>query len=225
MVLTQDTGPVWDKPVDVPEQWIQHVDDNVASKLPQGSHIKGIFPSGASYWTRTAEIQTEQADGTPMSFFLKVTRNETGKAMVSGEFVSMKTLHDTLPYLTPTPFAWGTYAADPNVHFFLCSFVEMNDDLPNVNALSSSLAELHMKGLSPNSKYGFPVPTLQGTIPQYTAWADSWEEFFTKSIELVIDNERKSQGPDPEMQMLCQATLEKVVPRLLRPLETGGRTI
>lgn len=145
--------------------------------------------------------------------------------MVSGEYVSMKTLHDTLPYFTPTLYAWGTYAADPNVHFFLCGFVEMSDDLPDINALSSSLAELHKKGTSPNGKFGFSVPTLQGTIPQYTEWTDSWEDFFTKSFELVMSNEQKSQGPDPEMQELCQATVEKVIPRLLRPLETGGRKI
>ena len=145
--------------------------------------------------------------------------------MVSGEFVSMKTLHNTLPYLTPTPYAWGTYVADPNVHFFLCDFVEMNDDLPDVNALAAGLAELHTKGLSPNGKYGFHVPTLQGTIPQYTEWTDTWEEFFTKSIKLVMDNEERSQGSDPEVQHLCQETLSKVVPRLLRPLETGGRHI
>jgi len=82
MVQTNDPEPVWDKPTDVPEKWIQTVDDNVyASKsflcdreptkaqiltkaeLPPGSKVKGIYPYGASYWTRTAEIQTEQADG------------------------------------------------------------------------------------------------------------------------------------------------------------------
>lgn len=145
--------------------------------------------------------------------------------MVSGEYLSMKTLHDTLPHLTPVPYAWGTYAADSNIHFFLCGFVEMDDDLPDVTALSSSLAQLHKKGLSPNGKYGFSQPTLQGTIPQYTEWTDSWEDFFTKSITLVMDNEEKSQGSDPEMQELREAVLKKVLPRLLRPLETGGRKI
>ena len=92
MVVTNDPEPVWDKPVDVPEKWIQSVDNNVlASKaldcsgsprshchhltkveLPPGSQVKGIFPYGASYWTRTAEIQTVQAEGAPLSFFLKV---------------------------------------------------------------------------------------------------------------------------------------------------------
>ena len=145
--------------------------------------------------------------------------------MVSGEFVSMTSLHDTLPYLTPLPVAWGTYAADSNVHFFLCGFVEMADELPDVQALAASLAELHLKGVSHNGKYGFHVPTLQGTIPQYTEWTDSWEEFFAKSLRLVMENEERSQGPDDEVKQLYAETLSKLVPRLLRPLETGGRSI
>ncbi|KAI9703666.1 MAG: hypothetical protein M1836_007436 [Candelina mexicana] len=246
MVLTKDPEPVWDKEVDVAEHWIQFVDESVSAsklfvsgfdfarddecrlrnvELPQGSRIKDISPCGASYWTRTAEIETEQMDGTQLSFFLKVTQNDTGKAMVFGEFVSMKALHDTLPYFSPTPFAWGSYASDPNIHFFLCGFVDMAKDLPDIQSFAASLAELHLKGLSPNGKYGFSVPTLQGTVPQYTDWTDSWEEFFSKSIRLVMENEERSQGPDPEMKQLCEATLNIVVPRLLRPLETGGRQI
>lgn len=34
MVPTHDTEPVWDKPPDVEEKWIEYVDDNLlASKL------------------------------------------------------------------------------------------------------------------------------------------------------------------------------------------------
>lgn len=97
MVVTKDPEPVWDKEVDVPEKWIQFVDGNVSKsklfisdfdvlgnngcrlrkvELPQGSRIKGISPCGASYWTRTAEIETEQVDGTQLSFFLKVAKHD-----------------------------------------------------------------------------------------------------------------------------------------------------
>ena len=155
----------------------------------------------------------------------QVTQNDTGKAMVSGEYTSMKTLHDTLSYLTPAPLAWGSYATDSNIHYFLCSFVEMTDDLPDTKELMAGLAELHRTGLSPNGQFGFDVPTLQGTVPQYVTWTDSWEEFFSNSIRRVMENEEKSQGSDVEVQRLCQEILTKVVPRLLRPLETGGRTI
>ena len=81
---------IWDKPKEVPEWVIEKVDDNVLAslfslkcqtlwrtyisvELPPGSEVKGIFPHGASYWTRTAAIQTQQADGAPRTFFLKVS--------------------------------------------------------------------------------------------------------------------------------------------------------
>lgn len=145
--------------------------------------------------------------------------------MVSGEFVSMTSIRDAVPYLTPTPIAWGTYAADPDIHFFLCEYVEMSGKVPDTDLLGKGLAELHKNTPSPNGKYGFPVPTYQGTKAQYTEWTDSWEEFFTKSIKKVFAAEEKAQGFDAEVRALEDAIIEKVIPRLLRPLETGGRKI
>ena len=72
--------------IDVPEEVITYVDENVLaskdslaplmgttnnvySELPPGTQVNGIFPHGASYWTRTAETETEQADVSPRSFF------------------------------------------------------------------------------------------------------------------------------------------------------------
>ncbi|KAL8670998.1 MAG: hypothetical protein Q9168_004490 [Polycauliona sp. 1 TL-2023] len=225
MAITDDPEPVWDEPNTVPEEWIETVDENVAAKLPAGSQIKGILKHAKSYWTRTARIETEQADGTPRSFFLKVTQNDVGKAMVFGEFESMKALHSASPAFTPEPIVWGTFAQTDEAHFILCEFIEMTNKLPAIAESMKMLADLHKASPSPTGKYGFHVPTLQGTIPQFTEWTDSWEVFFTKSIKLVFDNEERSQGPDPEVQRLCKETLDKVVPRLLRPLETGGRHI
>jgi hypothetical protein len=41
------------------------------SEFPPGTEIEGIRPHGASYYTRTAEVSTRMADGTPRSYFLK----------------------------------------------------------------------------------------------------------------------------------------------------------
>ena len=193
--------------------------------MPPGSNVKAITPFGSSYWTRTAKIATVQADGSDLSLFLKVAQRETGKAMVSGEFVSMTTIQKALPTIVPHPYASGTYASDPNIHFFLCGFVNMAEGLPDVQGLARSLAQLHKNGVSPDGRYGFYVPTLQGTIPQYTEWTKTWEEFFSHSIRRVFENEERSQGYDKEVHDLCRSILEKVVPRLLRPLETGKRKI
>ena len=50
--------------------------------------------------------------------------------MVSGEFSSMTSLHSAIPDATPEPVGWGTYASSPNVHFFLCHFIDMRDEVP-----------------------------------------------------------------------------------------------
>lgn len=144
--------------------------------------------------------------------------------MVAQEFASMKLLYDALPDLVPKPIAHGTYAANPNIHFFMSEFVEMTDDVPDPSFMES-IAELHIKAISPNGKFGFSVPSFQRTVPQYTEWNDSWEEFFSNSLKHVFELEEKTHGPDKELKTLETAILQKVVPRLLRPLETGGRTI
>ena len=145
--------------------------------------------------------------------------------MVTGEFASMRALFETLPKFVPEPIGTGTYASDPEIHFFCCELINMTDEIPEIQAFSSTLAELHTKGLSPNGMYGFDVPTYKGTIPQYTAWHATWEESYYHSMKWFMHAEETSQGEDKEMQELCQGILDKVIPRLLRPLETGGRQI
>jgi len=148
------------------------------------------------------------------------------QAMVSGEFFSQSTLHEAVPDFTPKPYAWGTYAADPNIYFFLCEFVDMDEaTLPDPQKFARGLAKLHRTTISPTGKYGFPVATLQGTVPQFADWTDTWEEFFSRSFKALVEHEERSQGPDPEMHKLLEATFSTVIPRLLRPLETRGRSI
>ena len=95
----------------------------------------------------------------------------------------------------------------------------------DIQTFTAKVAELHTKGVSPTGKYGFSVPTFMGQMPQYTAWTDSWEEFFTNSMQQLMAIIEESQGPDVELKMLFGQMISKVIPRLLRPLETGGRQI
>ena len=119
--------------------------------------------------------------------------------MVAQEFVSMKTLYDIVPDLLPKPIAYGTYAANANIHFFVSEFVEMTDDVPDTSFMAA-LADLHSKTISPNNKYGFSVPSFQRTVPQYTQWSDSWEEFFSYSLKHVFEAEEKIHGPDKDIE-------------------------
>lgn len=145
--------------------------------------------------------------------------------MVKGEFASMKALHSIMPDFVPRPIGCGSYASNPDIHFFLCDYINMQDGLPEIEHFVDKLAELHEKGIASNGKYGFELPTYKGIIPQYTDWHDTWEEAYHHSMKWFVYAEEKSQGPDDEMTDLCNGLFEKVIPRLLRPLETGGRQI
>lgn len=137
----------------------------------------------------------------------------------------MSALYDAMPDIVPKPLGWGTYENQHDVHFFLCNFHEMTDDIPDVTNFPSMLAQLHKNGVSPNGKFGFPITTYQGRLPQDTTECDTWEECFTRSIQRFFEQEEESQGYDEEMVELRNAILKKVIPRLLRPLETGGRKV
>lgn len=155
----------------------------------------------------------------------QVAQGDIGSAMVMGEFFSMTTLHEAIPEATPAPIAWGTYTSDSNIHFFICQCVDVIDEIPDIETFTAKVAELHTKTSSPNGKYGFTVPTYLGQMAQYNTWTDSWEDFFTVSMEKLMTTIEESQGPDEELREMFAQTMSKVVPRLLRPLETGGRQI
>ena len=95
---------------------------------------------------------------------------------MSSELVSMTLIRNTVPDLAPLPIASGTYAADSDIHFYLCSFHDMKDDIPDIQDLAAKVAELHQKGLSPNGKYGFSVSTYQS----------KWLVFFYASIVILL---------------------------------------
>lgn len=137
----------------------------------------------------------------------------------------MKAIHDILLGFVPEPLATGTYASKPEINFFLMRFVDMTDEVPEVESFPEKIAEMHRKGVSPNGKYGFHVPTNEGALQQPNTWTSSWEQFFTDLIQRCFDWEQQMHGENEEMQSLFKQLVEKVIPRLLRPLETGGNEI
>lgn len=101
----------------------------------------------------------------------------------------------------------------------------MTDEVPEPEQLPVKLAELHTKAISPTGKYGFSVPTNMGAHTQQNEWTSSWEKSFTNILNTMFEFEQEMHGTNKEMQQMHQVMLTKVVPRLLRPLETSGREI
>ncbi|KAI0010580.1 Fructosamine kinase-domain-containing protein [Xylariaceae sp. FL0662B] len=209
----------------IPQYLIEDVDDNVKALLPDGTEIISIDPHGNSSWSRTAEIQTE-LDGQPVSYFLKVNNNQSGEIMYRCEFESLKAIYDAIPGFCPRPLGCGHYAGDPSAHFLLSEFVDMIDEPADVVLLPQRLAELHKKAVAPDGQYGWHVPMTGGQLPVRVSKSQSWEDFFTRYMRFLFRAEEIARGPrPPEMEKLVTALFNRIIPRLLRPLETGGRDI
>lgn len=144
---------------------------------------------------------------------------------MNSEYKAMCLLHEVMPEMTPKPIACGTYREIPETHFFLSSFVNMSKKIPNVSDFPELVARLHKRGESPDGKFGFPHVMCVGTRPMPVPPCESWEECFTRMIQDEFDREDRVQGIDTEISALKSNIMDKVVPRLLRPLESNGRTV
>jgi protein-ribulosamine 3-kinase len=151
---------------------------------------------------------------------------ELGRVMLLGEYESMKALHNVSPDFAPHPLGHGTYESDPDMHFFICDFIEMANQLPDKTKFCSALADLHRKSTEQsNGKFGFHIDTYNAKLPQDNRWNISWEAFYLRGMQQLFELEEAAQGPSEELKELLPAFYEKVIPRLLRPLETGGNEL
>ncbi|KAI1314240.1 Fructosamine kinase-domain-containing protein [Xylaria venustula] len=186
---------------------------------------------GMSLWGQTAKIVAGLPDGTRENYFLKwVQRGETGRLMMEGEFESLKAIYSVSPDFAPQPYAWGRFSEDvlssESTYFILMQFREVGEQPPNPLKFPARLAEFHKKSKSPTGKFGFHITTCHSKLPQITnCWEDSWETLYKKQLAQMIFLDKEKHGEWPEFQKLCQLTLEKVIPRLLGPLQSEGRTI
>lgn len=145
--------------------------------------------------------------------------------MASSEYLSMKALYGIMPEIVAEPIAWGSYVEEPDTYFFLCRFCEMSGEIPDLHEFPKLIAEMHKRGVSPTGQFGMPLVTYSGRNPLYFPPSDSWEECFSRGLEMIFDMEEETHGPDEELQELREGVMTTVIPRLLRPLQSQGRTL
>lgn len=108
----------------------------------------------------------------------------------------------------------------------LADFREIGKQPSDPVKLTARLAELHKNSVSSTGQFGFHITTCQGMITQITdCWESSWELLYRKQLAHVRKLDIAKNGPWPEFEHLCRLTLDKVIPRLLRPLQSDGRAI
>lgn len=145
--------------------------------------------------------------------------------MVRGEFEGTKAWYDITPLNVPEPIGWGECANRPGTFFLLVGFRDMQDEMPSAQDFVRVVAKGHQNSVSPTGKFGFHVTTFSGDLGYDNRWCDTWEEWFTRAMKTIMEEELRVQGPHPELEEVEQKILTKVIPRLLRPMETEGRSI
>jgi len=145
--------------------------------------------------------------------------------MVSAEYEAMKALYSVMPEMVAEPLGWGPYEAEPDTWFFICRYCELSGGTPDASDFPALVAEMHSRGSSTKGEFGFPVVAFGGRNPSWFPVTNSWEETFSRGLARTFELEEETHGPDEEMRRLRDGIMTRVVPRLLRPLETEGRKL
>ncbi|KAF2962994.1 hypothetical protein GQX73_g10578 [Xylaria multiplex] len=208
------------------------LNQGVIDALPiPGTIVLSTHNYGRSLWGQTAKVVAELPGGNRENYFLKtITLGKTGRLMMEGEFESLKAIHGVSPGLVPLPYAWGRFSEDApsreSTYFLLTQFREVGEQPPDPLKFTARLAEFHKKSRSPTGKFGFHITTCHAKLPQVTdCWEDSWETLYKKQLAHIIILDEEKNGEWPEFQKVCKLILDKVIPRLLGPLQSEGRTI
>ncbi len=174
-------------------------------------------PHIKEYWT-----------GLHRQYRLRLHPGRLGHDMLRGEYDSLVAI-DKYTYTSkyvPRPMQWGTLSQDRDLHFLLTHHHESGSQILSTERFVFTLAQFHLRSAYDSETFGFHITTYHGQIAQINRLRSKWEEYFAVNFQHILEIEKDIQGPHtPEMHALSNAVLQKVIPRLLRPMETGGRSI
>lgn len=150
--------------------------------------------------------------------------------MMEGEFESLKAIHAVSPTLAPEVYACGKFGAKgpsgADVHFLLAEYREVGQQPPNPAEFTARLADMHKNSVSPTGKFGFHITTCNAKLPQITnCWEESWAVLYRKQLAHMIKMDHDRHGSWPAFHRVCDLVLDKIIPRLLEPLQSEGRSI
>ncbi|KFX96456.1 hypothetical protein V490_03340 [Pseudogymnoascus sp. VKM F-3557] len=201
------------------------VNAHTLSEIPLFQRPLSVTNHGSSAWALSYKIETKDDAGEDEIYFMKVSTGEEGRAALHGEFEATSEIHSVVGDFTPKPITWGSFKAIPNAHYYVCKFYDLAEELPKQHEFCEKVAALHSKSQSPNGKFGFHMVTYNGDLPQENGYTDTWEEFFINGFKHMLTMNIDRGGPWEEMETLKLDMLDKVIPRLLRPMESNGRSI
>ena len=144
--------------------------------------------------------------------------------MAKAEYEAQAALTAIIPDNVVVPIAWGTFEGGSKA-FFMTQFRNLQVRSPAPIELVGVMQKLHQTSVSPTGKFGFHTTTYWGPPAMVNDWTDSWEEYYARQFRSNIVYAQGVHGEDHELSQLTDALVEKVIARLLRPLQIGGRSI
>lgn len=145
--------------------------------------------------------------------------------MARAEYESQEALSAVIPDNVVTPTAWGYLDGDKTKSFYLTRFRKLQPRIPPLPDFLAIIKRLHQTSVSPTGKFGFHCKTYWGPPVMSNEWTDSWEEFWGRQFRSDVAYAQRVYGKDEDLDTLTEEFIQKVVARLLRPLQTGGRSI
>lgn len=158
----------------------------------------------------------------------QIISKEEFVGMAEAEYEGQKVIAAVIPENAVKPIAWGYYENDKTKSWFLTHFRVLSNLEPtesNISSLLKIVKVIHQNIESPTGKFGFHVTPYYGPPPMIVDWTENWEEFWTREFRSGLEYVQRIHGDNPELMEVAEEFVDKVVPRLLRPLQTGGRNI
>ncbi len=145
--------------------------------------------------------------------------------MSRAEYEGQRALATYIPDNVSHPVAWGYFENDMSKSFFITHFRHLRPGTPPILQFLSVLKKLHQSSISPTGMFGFHVTTYYGPPPMVNGWTRNWEEYFTRLFRANLAYVQQERGKDLELVAIAEEFIQKIIPRLLRPLQTRGRSI
>lgn len=145
--------------------------------------------------------------------------------MARAEYESQEALSAIIPDNVVPPTAWGYFEGSKTKSFYLTPFRNLQSQVPPLPEFLAVIRRLHHTSISPTGKFGFHCRTYWGPPVMSNEWTHSWEEFWARQFRSDVAYVQQVYGKDDDLDALAEEFIEKVVARLLRPLQTGGRSI
>ncbi|OQV09422.1 hypothetical protein CLAIMM_13546 [Cladophialophora immunda] len=151
---------------------------------------------------------------------------DRGREMMEGEYRSMMKIYSFMPDLIPKPITCGKFKRSyPDTYFFLMNYIDLGCETDEPGDFCRLIAQLHQRSVSPTGKFGFFQTTYHGPSPQNTTWESNWCTYFTRLLTQFFGREIAQNGPHAEYEATYRMFASAVVPKLLAPLQSGGRVL